>query len=496
MNKHNEGLSAWQLTMLALGTVIGGSFFLGSAVAIRSSGPVIIIDYILGGALVYVILYALSEMTVADPSPGSFRTFAEKAYGPAAGFIVGWVYWTGLVLAMSSEAIAVSELLRSWLQGFSLPILGSAIIILVTVLNLFGADRLSKLESGLAAVKLIAIVGFVVLSLAIVSGLMPGVTRAGAGVIASQPIFASGLAGLAGSMLIVMFAYAGFEIIGLAASETSNPDKTIPRAITYTVFGLVGLYMAAIAAIILLVPTAGLSTNQSPLVTALTVWNFNWVGNIVNIVLVTAILSTMLAAMFGLGRMLRSLADEGHAPAWLRDEGDIPYRGIVFSGVSMLVGLGLGLLLPEQVYIFLVSSGGFSLLLAYLVILLTHYKMRKTQGCPPQGKCQLPGFPATSWIAIASIVVIILSMPLIPGQGAGLFAGLGFVALFTLAYFIQRRSVSRKGFRIDESKKIWSGRRVQSADMQFETAEEFTPEVKAAQEQKIQCSKDKGAPKK
>jgi len=61
MEKRQKGLSAWQLTMMALGTVIGGSFFLGSSVAIHAAGPSILISYILGGALVYFILFALSE---------------------------------------------------------------------------------------------------------------------------------------------------------------------------------------------------------------------------------------------------------------------------------------------------------------------------------------------------------------------------------------------------------------------------------------------------
>jgi AAT family amino acid transporter len=480
-----KGLSAGQLTMMALGTVIGGSFFLGSAVAIRAAGPAVIIAYLIGGALVYAILYALSEMTVADPAPGSFRTFAEKAYGPAAGFIVGWVYWTGLVLAMSSEAIAVSALLRTWLQGISLPVLGTAIIVFVTLLNLFGADRLSKLESGLAAVKLIAIVGFVVIGAAIVGGLLPGTARAGGGEAVNQPFFPGGVGGLAGSMLIVMFSYAGFEIIGLAASETTSPQKTVPQAIAYTVASLVGLYITAVVALLLLVPAAALATDQSPLVTALTAWNFTWAGDLINIVLVTAILSTMLAAMFGLGRMLRSLADEGHAPAWLRDESDIPVRGICFSGASMLAGLGLGLLLPEAVYLFLVSSGGFALLFSYLVILLTHYKLRKQQGCPPQGKCQLPGFPVTSWLAAAGIVLAIVSMPLIPGQGAGLFAGLGFVALFSCSYLAtrwrRRKAAARKaGWQENDRAAI----REQLAALQFEAAEEIRPDTQEKSRQK------------
>lgn len=472
MRKQGEGLSAWQLTMMALGTVIGGSFFLGTAVAVRAAGPAIILAYIMGGALVYVILYALSEMTVADPAPGSFRTFAQKAYGPGLGFVIGWVYWTGLVLAMSSEAIAVSALIRTWYPGIAAPMLGAAIIILVTVLNLFGADRLSKLESGLAAVKLLAIIGFVVLGSALISGLFPGAARPGSQDVLGQSLLPGGLGGLAGSMLIVIFSYAGFEIIGLAASETAHPERTIPQAIGYTVFGLVGLYVSAIIALLLLVPTAALSTEESPLVTALEAWQFTWAGIMINIVLVTAILSTMLAAMFGLGRMMRTLADEGQAPYWLRDQGDVPLRGIGFSGVAMLAALGLGLMLPEQVYLFLVSSGGFSLLFSYFIILLTHYKLRKQHGCPPQGKCQLPGFPATSWVALGSIVVIIFSMPLIPGQGTGLFAGLAFVGLFTVLYIAAKGL--RRATRDPASQQRSQPQDLSLARLRFEMAEELT----------------------
>lgn len=438
MNTKNTGLTAWGLTMMALGTVVGGSFFLGSAIAIRTSGPAVLIAYVLGGALVYITLFSLSELTVADNAPGSFRTFAQRAFGPGVGFVVGWVYWTGLILAMSSEAVAVSQFLRVWIPQISLPILGSTIIIGVTLANLLGADRLSKLESGLAAVKLLAIVGFIIIALALVVGVMPQTPSIGAGVLKNEPVFPSGIAGIAGSMLIVMFTYAGFEIIGLAASETGDPHKTVPRAITYTVLGLVGLYTLAITLLLPLIPTKALTAEISPFVAALELRGVTWAANIINVVLVTAILSTMLAATFGLGRMMRSLADEGYAPIWIKDSSNIPYRGILFSGISMLLAFTLAFILPQQIYLFLVSSGGFALLFTYVVILLTHYSFRKKHGCPPQGKCQLPGYPFISWLAIAAMLGIIASMPLIPGQGSGLIAGLILIAFYSLSYLISR----------------------------------------------------------
>lgn len=435
MKKHEKGLSAGHLTMMALGSVIGGSFFLGSGVAIQAAGPSVIISFILGGILIYFILYALSELTVANPDSGSFYTFTAQVFGPGAGFVIGWVYWTGMVLAMSSEATAISILVREWIPNLSIPLAGSIIIIGVTLVNLLGADKLSKLESGLAFVKVFAIVAFIIIALLLIVGLLSTIGPVGLGAVSDEALMPGGVKAIAGSMLIVIFSYAGFEIIGLAASEAENPNKTIPRAIAYTVFGLVGLYVLYIAVLLPLIPTAELSEQVSPMVAALSRWGMGWVGSVINFILMTAILSTMMAAMFGLGRMIRSLADEGHAPNLLREKTEVPYRGIIFSGIAMLVGLGAGLFFP-RVYLFLISSGGFASLLTYTAILATHIRFRKCHGCPPEGKCQMPGYPITSWIALIGTVIVIASMPFISGQLSGLIAGIAMTVLYALIYFV------------------------------------------------------------
>ena len=443
MEKSHSGLSAWQLSMMAVGTVIGGSFFLGSAVAINAAGPSILISYILGGVLIYFILYALSEMTVANPDAGSFRTFAANAFGKGAGFVVGWVYWTGMVLAMSSEATAASILIREWFPNQSISVMGGGIIIGVTLLNLLGADKLSKLESGLAGLKLLAIASFAVIAILLILGLFIRPEPVGIGEVVREPLMPGGVRSIAGSMLIVVFSYAGFEIIGLASSEAKDPHRTVPKAINYTIFILVFFYILSITLLLPLIPTADLSEEVSPYVAALERWGIGWAGLVINIVLITAIISTMLASMFGLGRMMRSLADEKQAPAWLVDKKDVPYRGILFSGFSMLAGLAVGMMLP-RIYLFLISSGGFALLFTYVVILATHIRFRKEHGCPPKGKCQMPWYPYSAWIAMLGMILIILSMPFIPGQTFGLIAGVSMVILFIVCYVIQKSLLARQ----------------------------------------------------
>jgi L-asparagine transporter-like permease len=437
-NKH-KGLSAGHLTMMALGSVIGGSFFLGTSVAMNAAGPSILIAFILAGILVYFILYALSEMTVANPYSGSFSTFAARELGEGAGFVVGWVYWTGTIFSMSSEATAIPILIREWFPNIPIALVGTFIIIGVTLLNLLGSRRLSKLESGLSSVKLFAIVFFIILAIVLIVGILPGTMPIGVGELVREPLMPGGIKGIAGSMLIVIFAYAGFEIIGLAASETENPRETIPKAIAYTVLSLVGLYIIYSAVLLPLIPTAVLNENMSPMVMSLNRRGIQWAGSAINGVLISASLSAMLAAVFGLGRMIRTLTDEGHAPKWLKDKTDVPYRGILFSGLAMLVGLGFGHMFP-RVYLVLITSGGFALLFTYAVIMASHIRFRKNKGCPPYGKCQMPGYPYTSWITLISMVMVFVSMPFIPGQSSGLITGIVLVVMYSFLYYMMKLS--------------------------------------------------------
>ncbi|PXV93837.1 L-asparagine transporter-like permease [Lachnotalea glycerini] len=442
MEDEKKGLTAGHLTMMALGTVIGGSFFLGSSVAIQSTGPSIILSYIVCGILVYFILFALSEMTVSTQAAGSFRTFASQYISEGTGYVVGWVYWTGMVIAMSSEATAVSLLVREWYPTVSLSLLGAFIIVVVTLLNLLGARQLSRLEGMLAAIKIFAIAAFIILGLLLIVGFIPGIPAVKSSLFRSEPFLKGGIKNLAGSMLIVLFTYAGFEIIGLAATEAKDKQKTIPKAIHATVFSLITLYILCITVLLFLVPTVTLNDNVSPLVSALNRYNLNWAGTAMNIILISAILSTMLAAMFGLGRMLRSLVEDGLGPKFLKDKTDVPYRGILFSGFSMLCSLFVGLLFP-RVYLFLISSGGFALLFTYIVLMFTHIRYRRKNG-KPKGNCHMCGFPYSSFFTLIGLLVAMFSMPFAEGQTAGFFAGLLLVLFYSASYFIIKFFNARK----------------------------------------------------
>ena len=445
MKQTEHGLGAWQLTMMALGSVIGGSFFLGSAVAIHATGPSVILAFALGGVLVYFILHALSEMTVENTHAGSFRTFAAQAFGDGVGFVVGWVYWTGMILAMSSEATAVSILIQNWIPNLSVWLMGSFVILCVTLINLLGARQLSKLESSLAFVKVFAIIFFIFLALSLITGLFTNVPAIGLGALTKEPLFTGGWKSFLGSMLVVMFTYAGFEIIGLASSEVRAPKENIPKAIRRTVISLVSLFILSNAILLPLIPTAELRADLSPLVAALNRHGITWAGTAINIVLITAILSTMLAAMFGVGRIMRSLAKDKLAPGWLNDKQSVPYRGILFSGLSMLVALWVGMLFPS-VYLFLVSAGGFSILFAYAMIMATHIRFRRKKLLPADGSSQKRLFPYASLVTLLALLAVMIGMPFVKGQGTGMLAGGMILLLYSVTFLVVRiRHYHQKG---------------------------------------------------
>ncbi|HEY8552183.1 MAG TPA: amino acid permease [Thermaerobacter sp.] len=424
------------MTMLALGSAIGGAFFLGSAVAIRSAGPAALLGFAVGGLVVYVVLMALADLTLEDPAPGSFRDYAQRAFGPLAGFVVGWVYWAGLALAMSSEATAAAVFLRTWWPEASGPVLATAIVLAVTGLNLLGARQLARLEGVLAGIKLLAVVGFILVAVSLIAGLWPGRAPVGWGALAREPWVAGGWRGLLGAMLVVMFTYAGTEVIGLAAPSARDPRPTVLRAARRTALALAGLYVAAVGSLLPLIPTERLDVSASPMVAALAAQGLGTTSRLVNAVLVTAILSTMLAVMFSLGRVLRSLAEDGMGPPWLVDRGSVPRRGIVFSGAAMLAGVALGYVVPRQVYVFLVSAGGFALLLVYGSIVAAHWRLRAA-AAPRAGL--VPAFPWSNALVLAVVLAVLAGMPLVPGQGAGLAAGLALTALAAGVYALRVR---------------------------------------------------------
>lgn len=413
-------LGAWALVWIALGEAIGAGFFQAAGIALQAAGPGVLLAYALGGLLTWLVLRALAELTVFRTVPGSFRVYAEKAFGPMVGFVTGWVYWSALTLALASEATATGLYLQRWLP-LPLWLLSLGAGAAVVGMNLLTVDSFGRVEGWLTAAKVAALAAFILVGSAVLAG---GGAAAGAPGPAPRSWFPGGAAGVAGAMLMVTFGYAGVECLGLAVGEAADPRRTVPRAINLALGLLLTLYLGAVAVLVALLPAEQVPAVESPFVAALETRGFARVGSLMHGVVLAAAFSAMNSAVYASSRMLHAMAREGHAPAALcrAGAGGQPVGAIAFTAAALVPGVLLTFLLPERAYLYVTSASGFAGVLVWLVLLASHARWRRRPG---------------SWLGLAIGLATLATAPLVPGQWVGLAGGLTLVSLAVLAYLLR-----------------------------------------------------------
>src|SRR3954447_23149888 len=110
----SRSLKPRHITMISIGGIIGAGLFVGSSAAINAAGPIIILSYVLTGALILLVMRMLGEMAVAHPEVRSFTDFARPGLGNGVGFVAGWLYWYFWVVTVPIEAIAGAKILQAW----------------------------------------------------------------------------------------------------------------------------------------------------------------------------------------------------------------------------------------------------------------------------------------------------------------------------------------------------------------------------------------------
>lgn len=434
--------------IMALGNIIGSGIFLASSLVISIAGAWTPLAYLLGGLIMMMEVAFIIEMTIANPVHGSFKVYAQEVFGDWWGFLIGWMFWVSGVLGMASEVTACAIFMRLWIPNVPLWI-GSLVLSLgITFLNFNDLKGLSKIELGLSITKVATLVVFVVIGFAVLLGMPIGnVTQV------SRPIPelfqspAKGLTGMLGAMLLILFAYTGTGIIGIAAVETKKPEQNVPPAARIVTVSIVILYTLSAYFIVSFLPIGLLDETVSPFVQLFTIFKIPYAGDIVNFILLTAALSALNSQVYSSSRMLFSLAKDKQAPkiASYQNKKGVPVTAVAISGIVLLATAMLSYILPETIFIYTVSASGFLALINWMSVSATHYYYRKkiVATAPEKLKYKAPGYPYLSWLCFFLIFIAILSTPLYPDQLPGLYAGVIILALISIVYYI-RKSLHRK----------------------------------------------------
>lgn len=434
-SKEKNDMKWWQLSLFGVACTIGTGFFLGSSLAIKMTGPSILISFIIAAFGTYFVFDALSKMTVQDPEKGGFRSYAKKAYGRWAGFSSGWVYWCSEMLIMGSQMTALSLFARFWFPKIPLWIFATIFAAMGLVVVLIGVKVLNKVENLLAILKISAILMFITIALLALFGVIDG----------EQPIqyprsfkhiFPGGMKGLWSSVIFAFYAFGGIEILGLMAARLKDP-KEAPKAGKVMLFTLTVIYIISIGLVVIMVLWNAIDSEKSPFVNALDSYNLSFVPHIFNAALIIAGFSTMSASLFAVTSILVTLSEEGDAPAFFSKKGklNVPMPSLILTVMGIAASIVTALLLPGKIYEYLTTAAGLMLLYNWLFILASSRKVLKLQ-TKDKVKYTIGAF--FIFIAVTGTLFHETSRP-------GFFISLLFVAIIGIITFIMTRIWNKKG---------------------------------------------------
>ena len=332
-----KALSQRQLTMIAIGGVIGAGLFVGSGVVIGDTGPGAFITYALAGVLIIMVIRMLAEMAVANPSTGSFADYSRNALGNWAGFSVGWLYWYFWVIVVGFEAIAGAKIIQYWID---IPLWLSALVlmILMTATNLFSVSSFGEFEFWFAGIKVAAIIVFIALGSLFVLGLWPNKSLDFSNLWTHGGFMPLGFGAITVGIVTVIFSMVGAEIATIAAAESADPERAVTKAANSVIVRIAIFFVGSIFLLVTILPWNDESLAASPFVSAFTKMGIPYADHIMNAVVLTAVLSCLNSGMYTASRMLFVLAARREAPPQLVrvTRRGVPATAILASSVDRL----------------------------------------------------------------------------------------------------------------------------------------------------------------
>lgn len=429
------------LVMIAMGGVIGSGLFLSSGYTISQAGPLgAVLAYLVGAFMVYLVMSCLGELAIAYPVSGAFHIYAARSIGPATGFTTAWLYWLCWAVAIGSEFTASGLLMQRWFPQVDVWIWCVLFAAILFSLNAISSRVFGESEFWFSIIKVGAIVVLIVLGGAALLGFHP-LAASGSehpmlfeNFATTSGLFPNGFTGVLVTALAVFYAFSGSELIGVAAGETANPETSIPKAMRTTVIRLLIFFVGAIAVIAATIPYEQVGLDESPFVTVFSSIGIPFAADIMNFVIITALLSAGNSGLFSCARMLFSLSEEGHAPKAFRrlTKRGIPLLALSVSMVGGLASLICSVVSPELVYLALVSVAGFAVVGVWMSITASHFFHRRAfvrnGGDVSTLSYKAPLYPLVPILAFSLCLVSLVGIAFDPNQIYALYFGVPFVA--------------------------------------------------------------------
>lgn len=415
---YKRGLKDRHVQFIALGGIIGSGYFLGTGAVISDVGPAVFLAYILGGLIIYLTMLCMGELAVAIPISGSFITYTSEFISPSIACGVGWSYWFSWVAYIPAECIAGGIIMQHF-TGVNGYVWAVCFGLLITYINISKVGTFGEIEFWLALIKITALMGFVFLSILIFFGLIHGSQPAG--IIGGKFIFDQGglfpNGGMAflTAMILLLVNYQGSEIIGLAAGESINPERMIPRAIHTVTYRIIFIYIVPVFCLVLIFPWQKAGLANSVFADALHLYGLKWAGAVTSFVTLTATLSCSNSGVYGNVRSLNALARSGMAPRFLAkfNQNGIPQNAGIVTLIAIWLLLGVSYFFGQSMlYIALLLVSGFNGTIAWISLCWSQICFRKRLYQHGYSTSDLKyvtrGSPYTGIIAIVLMIICLI----------------------------------------------------------------------------------------
>lgn len=435
-----KGLLPRHVQFIALAGMIGTGIFKGSSETLGMAGPSVVIAYLLGGLILFIVMAALGEMAISNPNL-NVQGLVHKAFGFRLSFIVGWLYWINWVLVTIVELIAAASFLQYWFPAIPLWVLSLLCAALIVGINLFQVKYYGEMEFWFAGIKILALTLFIILGALIIFGIFPSpIEEPFSNYTAHGGFSPNGMGGIISAFLVVMFSYGGAELIGVAVTETKDAQRVLPKVIVGTVWRVILFYVLPILIICGIVPWNQVSSQESPFVQVFEMAGIPGAADVMNFVLVTAVLSAANSGIYATSRTLFSMSQSGEAlKAFSKTtKNGIPLNGIMITTVGILMGVFLAYKTPDQVIGYLMSIPGFTVILIWFSICAAQLKLRPQYKGKPA--FQVKWFPYTTILAMIGLTMIFFAFIFKTNNVIGTTVCLVTVAVLTILSFIFKRN--------------------------------------------------------
>ena len=413
-----RGLKARHLSMIALGGAIGTGIFLAMGGTIKTAGVGgSFLAYSIVGVMVYFLCTGLGEMATYLPETGSFGSYSTKFIDPALGFAMGWNYWYNWAITIAAEMVAGSIVMKFWFPQIP-AIAWSAVFLLIIVgLNLLSARAYGESEFWFATIKVITVVIFIIIGVLMIFGIMDGKAEGFSRYFQGGGPFIGGSKAIFGIFLVAGFSFQGTELVGLAAGESENPERDVPKAVNTIFWRIVLFYLGTILVIGALINHADLSVSTSAFTVVFERVGLAGAASIMNAVILTSVLSAGNSGMYASSRMLYAMAKDGMAPKMFgkTTKRGVPLNAIILTTIVASLSFLTGSFGDGTVYTWLVAASGLSGFIAWLGIAACHYRFRKAYIA--QGK-KIKDLPYRAKLfPFGPIIAFIICFVAVVGQG-------------------------------------------------------------------------------